>query len=92
MVKFYRFSILRITYITCTCHPYKRVHQLSDTHAVMNINLGQVGSCPVYINIILAVCWVGTKPGLWTLDWILVWTMDWTMDWIMDSILDSIGQ
>ena len=30
--------------------------------------------------------WVGTKPGLWTLDW----TVDWTMDWIMDSILDLI--
>ena len=28
--------------------------------------------------------WVGTKPGLWTLEG----TMDWTMDWIMDSILD----
>ena len=24
--------------------------------------------------------WIGTKPGLWTLDW--------TIDWIMDSILD----
>ena len=27
--------------------------------------------------------WVGTKPGLWTLDW----AVDWTMNWIMDLIL-----
>ena len=28
--------------------------------------------------------WVGTKPGLWTLDWTMDWTMDWIMDWTMD--------
>ena len=31
------------------------------------------------------IIWVGTKPGLWTLDW----AVDWTMNWIMDLILVS---